>query len=317
MALVLPTLLCLGLSAAQGAQAQWGETFKTPEVPSAGPGNLPQPQITAWPGSMIPVRHPVTIRCHTAADVEMFRISQEGWPEPSDGLKAQESGEVSLTEITSDRSGPYRCSYKSRGRWSRLSEPLKLVMTGAFDKPTLSCAPGTVVPSGDDMELRCFSKTTFEIFILTKEGIPTTQNRSSSPKGSESQAIFLLNRSSSAYRGTYRCYGAFHNHPYVWSHPSDPFQLVVKEAPDRPNPTRPGWSTALPSNHTSQERHQNLLPSQGPPCFSWSSSSSSSSSASVKPRTANAARRDSQRRPPRWAGRPLKLQARRTSPTPS
>lgn len=77
------------------------------------------------------------------------------------------------------------------------------------------------------MELRCFSKTTFEIFILTK-GIPTTQNRSSSPKGSESQAIFLLNRSSSAYRGTYRCYGAFHNHPYVWSHPSDPFQLVVK-----------------------------------------------------------------------------------------
>ncbi|XP_073083017.1 leukocyte immunoglobulin-like receptor subfamily A member 6 isoform X3 [Manis javanica] len=278
MALVLPTLLCLGLSAAQGAQAQWGETFKTPEVPSAGPGNLPQPQITAWPGSMIPVRHPVTIRCHTAADVEMFRISQEGWPEPSDGLKAQESGEVSLTEITSDRSGPYRCSYKSRGRWSRLSEPLKLVMT---------------------------------------EGIPTTQNRSSSPKGSESQAIFLLNRSSSAYRGTYRCYGAFHNHPYVWSHPSDPFQLVVKEAPDRPNPTRPGWSTALPSNHTSQERHQNLLPSQGPPCFSWSSSSSSSSSASVKPRTANAARRDSQRRPPRWAGRPLKLQARRTSPTPS
>lgn len=28
----------LGLSAAQGAQAQWGETFKTPEVPSAGPG---------------------------------------------------------------------------------------------------------------------------------------------------------------------------------------------------------------------------------------------------------------------------------------
>lgn len=68
-------------------------------------GNLPQPQITAWPGSMIPVRHPVTIRCHAAADVEMFRISQEGWPEPTDGLKAQESGEVNLTEITETAQG--------------------------------------------------------------------------------------------------------------------------------------------------------------------------------------------------------------------
>lgn len=68
-------------------------------------GNLPQPQITAWPGSMIPVRHPVTIRCHAAADVEMFRISQEGRPEPTDGLKAQESGEVNLTEITETAQG--------------------------------------------------------------------------------------------------------------------------------------------------------------------------------------------------------------------
>ncbi|XP_057348687.1 platelet glycoprotein VI-like [Manis pentadactyla] len=127
-----------------------------------------------------------------------------------------------------DRSGPHRCSYKSRGCWSRLSEPLKLVTTGAFDKPSLSCAPGTVVPQGDDMELRCFSKATFEILTLTKEGILPTQNRSSSPKGSERQATFLLKRSSSAHGGTNRCYGAFHNHPFVWSHPSDPFQLVVK-----------------------------------------------------------------------------------------
>ncbi|KAF4008623.1 hypothetical protein G4228_020394, partial [Cervus hanglu yarkandensis] len=103
--------------------------------------------------------------------------------------------------------------------------------SGAYEKPSLSSMAGTAVAPGENVKLQCFSKINYAVFILTKEdGDHITQNQSSTPQHGGHQTIFLLNPVSSTQAGTYRCYGAFLNDPYVWSQPSDPLQLQV-EAP--------------------------------------------------------------------------------------
>ena len=101
--------------------------------------------------------------------------------------------------------------------------------SGAYDKPSLSSLAGTVVAPGENVKLQCFSKINYDVFILTKEGEDhITQNQSSMPQDRGRQTIFLLSPVSSTQAGTYRCYGAFRENPYLWSQPSDPLQLQVE-----------------------------------------------------------------------------------------
>ncbi|XP_070079496.1 platelet glycoprotein VI isoform X2 [Equus caballus] len=224
MSLVLPSLLCLG--------------------------NLSPPRITALPGSTVGPKSPVTILCQGPADAEEYVISKVGSPEPSDREKQLLSKTINsfrIAEMTPDRAGLYHCSYQSGGSWSQFSDPLQLVMTGAYDKPLLSSMTGTVVASGENAKLQCFSTLKFEAFILSKEhGDRIIQSQLVSHQGGNHEAVFLLNQVSSTQTGTYRCYGLFEHYPYVWSRPSDPLHLQVREAPDYPDPMNPQHSTEAP-----------------------------------------------------------------------
>uniref|UniRef100_A0A4W2GK01 Leukocyte immunoglobulin-like receptor subfamily A member 6 n=1 Tax=Bos indicus x Bos taurus TaxID=30522 RepID=A0A4W2GK01_BOBOX len=113
---------------------------------------------------------------------------------------------------------------------------------------------GTVVAPGETVKLQCVSKINHDVFILTKEdGDHVTQNQSSVPHDGGRQTIFLLNPVSSTQAGTYRCYGAFREYPYVWSQPSDPLQLQVEGTTDSPSSTQPRHSTAPSGNRASQD----------------------------------------------------------------
>ncbi|XP_070489520.1 leukocyte immunoglobulin-like receptor subfamily A member 5 isoform X14 [Equus przewalskii] len=236
MSVVLPSLLCLGLYLGQNTQAQ--------------NRNLSPPRITALPGSTVGPKSPVTILCQGPADAEEYVISKVGSPEPSDREKQLLSKTInsfSITEMTPDRTGLYHCSYQSGGSWSQFSEPLQLVMTDAYDKPSLSSMTRNVVASGENVKLQCFSTLKFEAFILRKEhGDRIIQNQLISHQGGNHEAVFLLNQVSSTQTGTYRCYGLFEHYPYVWSRPSDPLHLQVREAPDHPDPINPQHSTEAP-----------------------------------------------------------------------
>uniref|UniRef100_A0A8B9XWF2 Immunoglobulin domain-containing protein n=1 Tax=Bos mutus grunniens TaxID=30521 RepID=A0A8B9XWF2_BOSMU len=170
-------------------------------------------------------------------------------------ITSRKTNALNIAEVTTDKTGLYHCSYQRGGRWSQFSDPLQLVMTGAYDKPSLSSMAGTVVAPGENVKLQCFSKINHDVFILTKEdGDHVTQNQSSVPQDRGRQAIFLLNPVSSTQAGTYRCYGAFHDNPYVWSQPSDPLQLQVEGTTDSPSSTQPRHSTAPSGNLASQDR---------------------------------------------------------------
>ncbi|KAM5209199.1 leukocyte immunoglobulin-like receptor subfamily B member 4 isoform 3-T3 [Hipposideros larvatus] len=209
-------------------------------------GNLPRPNITAEPASMVLSKDSVTILCQGIPEAEACNISKVGGHEPMDSILPlpKETCPLRIPELTPDWAGQYHCSYQSGGQWSQPSAPLLLVMTGAYYQPSLSSMTGTVVASGDNVQLQCFSKIRFDVFILIKEdGVHITQNLSySTPERNGHQAIFHMDPTSTQM-GTYRCYGAFCNDPYVWSHPSDQLQLVAKEAPDDPDPSEPRCST--------------------------------------------------------------------------
>nr|XP_023506263.1 leukocyte immunoglobulin-like receptor subfamily A member 5 isoform X49 [Equus caballus] len=256
MSVVLPSLLCLGLYLGQNTQAQ--------------NRNLSPPRITALPGSTVGSKNPVTILCQGPADAEEYVISKVGSPEPSDREKQLLSKTInsfSITEMTPDRTGLYHCSYQSGGSWSQFSEPLQLVMTGAYDKPLLSSMTGTVVASGENAKLQCFSTLKFEAFILRKEdGDRIIQNQLTSHQGGNHEAVFLLNQVSSTQTGTYRCYGLFEHYPYVWSRPSDPLHLQVREAPDYPDPINPQHSTEAPDYPDPMNpQHSTESPDRGDP----------------------------------------------------
>nr|XP_023506262.1 leukocyte immunoglobulin-like receptor subfamily A member 5 isoform X48 [Equus caballus] len=256
MSVVLPSLLCLGLYLGQNTQAQ--------------NRNLSPPRITALPGSTVGSKNPVTILCQGPADAEEYVISKVGSPEPSDREKQLLSKTInsfSITEMTPDRTGLYHCSYQSGGSWSQFSEPLQLVMTGAYDKPLLSSMTGTVVASGENAKLQCFSTLKFEAFILRKEdGDRIIQNQLTSHQGGNHEAVFLLNQVSSTQTGTYRCYGLFEHYPYVWSRPSDPLHLQVREAPDHPDPINPQHSTEAPDYPDPMNpQHSTESPDRGDP----------------------------------------------------
>ncbi|XP_061245316.1 leukocyte immunoglobulin-like receptor subfamily A member 6 isoform X3 [Bos javanicus] len=233
MSMVPPSLLCLGLCLSQSTWAQ--------------KGTLPPPRITALPGSTVPTKSPVTLLCQGPKQAEGYRISRVGSPEPmyeEEQITSRKTNTLSFTEVTTDKTGLYHCSYQRGGHWSQFSDPLQLVITGAYSKPSLSSMAGTVVAPGETVKLQCVSKINHDVFILTKEdGDPITQNQSSVPHDGGRQTIFLLNPVSSTQAGTYRCYGAFHEYPYVWSQPSDPLQLQVEGTTDSPSITQPRHST--------------------------------------------------------------------------
>ncbi|XP_065775555.1 leukocyte immunoglobulin-like receptor subfamily A member 5 [Muntiacus reevesi] len=247
MSVVPPLLLCLGLCLSQSTWTQ--------------KGNLPPPRITALPGSIVPPRSLVTLLCQGPKQAERYRISKVGSPELMDEeeqITPRKTNIMSITEMTIDKTGLYHCSYQRGGHWSQFSDPLQLVMTGAYDKPSLSSVAGTAVAQGENVKLQCFSKINHAVFILTKDGDHITQKQSSTPQHGGHQTIFLLNPVSFAQAGTYRCYGAFLDHPYVWSQPSDPLQLQVEGTTDSPSSTQPRCATVPAAWRPSMETQVRL-----------------------------------------------------------
>ncbi|XP_014649686.1 PREDICTED: leukocyte immunoglobulin-like receptor subfamily A member 6, partial [Ceratotherium simum simum] len=160
------------------------------------------PLITAMPEPMVLSKEPVTILCPGPAEAKAYVISKVGSPEPSDTEKQLLSNTTNIlriAEMTPDQAGLYHCSYQSGHSWAKFSNPCSW------------CCP-------------------FDAFILIEEDdVLTIQDQSSTPKGGGPHAVFLLNHVSSTQPRTYRCCGALRNYPYVWSHPSDPLQLQVRE----------------------------------------------------------------------------------------
>uniref|UniRef100_A0A452RT24 Glycoprotein VI platelet n=1 Tax=Ursus americanus TaxID=9643 RepID=A0A452RT24_URSAM len=197
-------LLCSGLCLQQMIPAQ--------------PGLLPKPSLQALPGSLVPLKTQVTIRCQGPPGADLYRLEKL-----RSGIY-QDQPVLFIPAMEERFAGCYRCSYQNGSRWSPPSDRLELVATGVYaNKPSLSAQPSPAVSPGTEVTLQCRSQYSFDQFALYKEGAAAPQ------KGSEKQywADFPITAVTVAHSGTYRCYSFSSKLPYLWSAPSDPLELVV------------------------------------------------------------------------------------------
>nr|XP_060508646.1 platelet glycoprotein VI isoform X1 [Panthera onca] len=203
------------LSALLGLGLCLGQVVQSRQV------SLPKPSLHALPSSLVPLEKPVTIQCQGPPGVDLYRL------EKLRSGKYKDQAVLFIPAMKQSFAGCYRCSYQNGTRWSPPSDRLELVATGTwmgvYAKPSLSAQPGPAVSPGGDVTLQCRSQYGFDQFALYKEGDTGPY------KGPERwyRADFPIITVTAAHSGIYRCYSFSSQHPYLWSAPSDPLELVV------------------------------------------------------------------------------------------
>ncbi|XP_064236911.1 putative killer cell immunoglobulin-like receptor like protein KIR3DP1 isoform X2 [Aotus nancymaae] len=197
-----------------------------------------KPSLLALPGPLVKSGEMVILQCWSDVMCEHFLLHREGitvasWSlvgEPRDGGSQVN---FSMEPMTPALAGTYRCYGSvtdSLYEWSAPSDPLDIVITGLYEKPSLSAQPGPTVQAGENVTLFCSSRNWFDMYHLTREGEAPELRLPAVPSiNGTFQAHFPLGPAT--HGGSYRCFGSFRDSPYEWSAPSDPLSVSVTGFP--------------------------------------------------------------------------------------
>uniref|UniRef100_A0A2K5ZE45 Ig-like domain-containing protein n=1 Tax=Mandrillus leucophaeus TaxID=9568 RepID=A0A2K5ZE45_MANLE len=130
-----------------------------------------KPSLLALPGPLVKLGETVTLRCSSDTVFEHFFLHSEVTYEKPLHLVGELHGggsqaNYSINPTTSDLAGTYKC-YGSVTHspyvLSAPSDPLDIVITGKYEKPSLSAQPGPTVQAGENVTLSCSSWRSFDM----------------------------------------------------------------------------------------------------------------------------------------------------------
>uniref|UniRef100_A0A0G2JNZ6 Killer cell immunoglobulin like receptor, two Ig domains and long cytoplasmic tail 4 n=1 Tax=Homo sapiens TaxID=9606 RepID=A0A0G2JNZ6_HUMAN len=195
-------------------------------------GGQDKPFCSAWPSAVVPQGGHVTLRCHYRRGFNIFTLyKKDGVPVPELYNRIFWNSFL-ISPVTPAHAGTYRCRGfhpHSPTEWSAPSNPLVIMVTGLYEKPSLTARPGPTVRTGENVTLSCSSQSSFDIYHLSREGEAHELRLPAVPSiNGTFQADFPLGPAT--HGETYRCFGSFHGSPYEWSDASDPLPVSVTDA---------------------------------------------------------------------------------------
>uniref|UniRef100_A0A2I3SZR1 Immunoglobulin domain-containing protein n=1 Tax=Pan troglodytes TaxID=9598 RepID=A0A2I3SZR1_PANTR len=212
-----------------------------------------KPSLLAHPGPLVKSEETVILQCWSDVMFEHFLLHREGMFNDTLRLIGEHHDGVSkanfpIGRMTQDLAGTYRCYGSlthSPYQLSAPSDPLDIVITGLYEKPSLSAQPGPTILAGENVTLSCSSRRSYDMYRLSREGESHERRLPAGPKVNGTfQADFPLGPAT--HGGTYRCFGYFRDSPYEWSKSSDPLLVSVTGNPSNswPSPTESSSKTS-------------------------------------------------------------------------
>nr|AGH30389.1 killer cell immunoglobulin-like receptor precursor [Equus asinus] len=194
-------------------------------------GGQDKPSLSAWPSPVVPQGQHVNLQCHSLLGFDTFRLDKDDGAHIPELQGKTFRNNFLMGPVTPEYAGIYRChgSYRhSPSVWSAPSDPLVIVVTGIYRKPSLLAQPSPLVQSGQNVTLKCCSEIVFDSFILHREGVMESPlHLVGQFHDGGSQATFFLGPVTIAHAGTYRCFGSINYSSYEWSTPSDPLNIKI------------------------------------------------------------------------------------------
>uniref|UniRef100_A0A8C3XS01 Ig-like domain-containing protein n=1 Tax=Chelydra serpentina TaxID=8475 RepID=A0A8C3XS01_CHESE len=204
----------------------------------------PKPSIFLRPRSGVALGGAVTVRCRGRHQDVRFLLYKVGNPNAlQDAAPAGDVAEFPIRNVSRGDAGSYNCRYSTKSDppvWSEPSDPAVLVVAGE--------GPGSASPGG--LTLVGHSEAGFAL----------------GPAEGTNVAEFPIRDVSRRHGGKYLCYYRSKSDPPVWSHPSDPVELVVAgegpgSASPLPAPPPAGPSEGLSTDGTLRARLSGTGPS--------------------------------------------------------
>ncbi|XP_040834169.1 leukocyte immunoglobulin-like receptor subfamily B member 3 [Ochotona curzoniae] len=184
--------------------SRWSPASEVLELVAVGV--FEKPRLSAIPGPVVRSGEDVTLQCQTRSGFDQFALSKEGQAQPRKEHDRWYQASFSLVTVTAAHSGVYRCysfSSSSPYLWSAPSDPLQLVVTGTFPKPSIWAKPGPVVAMGSSVTIWCQATRQAEVYRLYKDGAFLEETWAQ--QDSTHRAGFLIGPANSYSAGQYHC----------------------------------------------------------------------------------------------------------------
>ncbi|XP_051063082.1 killer cell immunoglobulin-like receptor 3DL1 [Phodopus roborovskii] len=185
--------------------------------------------LSIWPSHVVPQGQHVELQCDSHSESYVFKLHKENGDPTSPIPERFFQRSLVLGPITPAYAGIYRCygfHGQSPNKPAAQSNPLKIIISGIYEKPFLLAPQTPLVNSGEKVILECHSEIMFDTFILTSQRKEIINCYTESHLGG-SHAIFSIGPMTSAHAWNYICYGSFNHTPYEWSKSSDPIDIKI------------------------------------------------------------------------------------------